>query len=271
MLQEACRQAREWQDLYPSDPPLVMCVNVSGRQFRYPRLAQEVAQVLRQTRLEPGSLDLEITENVLVEDFRSKVATVHRLKRLGVKLIIDDFGTGYSSLSYLKRLPLDRLKIDRSFVEGLEKDPKDEGIVSAVIDLAQVLAMEAIAEGVESAEQAARLRQLGCQLAKGTAFPGPYRPRQQANCLPAWSSWERFLAIKAPAVALDGGEACPAGCAASLLFVPRSRAPTTSRRKPSGSFRGLGIRFASACVCSTAYAGPPRRSRFLLTLLFLRP
>ena len=160
-----------------------MCVNVSGRQFRYPRLAQDVAQVLRQTRLEPGSLDLEITENVLVEDFRSNVATLRRLKRLGVKLIIDDFGTGYSSLSYLKRLPLDFLKIDRSFVEGLEKDPKDEGIVSAVIDLAQVLGMEAIAEGVESAEQAARPRQLGCHLAQGYRFSRPLPPEVAGELL----------------------------------------------------------------------------------------
>ncbi len=120
VLEEARHQVREWQDLYPGDPPLVGCVNVSGRRFRHPGLAQDVAQVLRETRLEPGTLDLEITEKVLVEDVGSTAATLHRLKRLGVKLIIDDFGTGYSSLSYLKRLPLDFLKIDRSFVGARE-------------------------------------------------------------------------------------------------------------------------------------------------------
>ena len=182
VLEEACRQLREWQILYPGDPPLVMCVNVSGRQFRHPGLTRDVAQVLRETRLEPGTLDLEITEDVLVEDVRSTGATLHRLKRLGVKLIIDDFGTGYSSLSYLKRLPLDFLKIDRSFVEGLGKDPKDEGIVSAVIDLAHVLDMEAIAEGVETAEQAARLRNLGCPLAQGYRFSKPL-PAEEAGVL----------------------------------------------------------------------------------------
>jgi EAL domain-containing protein (putative c-di-GMP-specific phosphodiesterase class I) len=122
-------------------------------------------------------------ENVLVEDFRSNVATLRRLKRLGVRLVIDDFGTGYLSLSYLKRLPLDFLKIDRSLVEGLEKDPKDEGIVSAVIDLAQVLGMEAIAEGVESAEQAARLQQLGCHLAQGYHFSRPLPPEVAGELL----------------------------------------------------------------------------------------
>ena len=173
VLEEACRQTREWQTLHPSDPPLVVCVNISGRQFRYPGLVQDVARVLRETRLEPESLDLEITENVLIETTQSNGVPVHRLKRLGVKLIIDDFGTGYSSLSYLKRLPVDFLKIDRSFVEGLGKDPKDEGIVSSVIDLAHVLGMGAIAEGVESAGQAARLRELGCPLAQGYLFSEP--------------------------------------------------------------------------------------------------
>ncbi len=173
VLEEACRQTREWQTLYPGDPPLVICVNVSGRQFRHPELVQDVAQVLRETRLEPGSLDLEITENVLIETTRSNGAPVHRLKRLGAKLIIDDFGTGYSSLSYLKRLPVDFLKIDRSFVEGLGKDPKDEGIVSSMVDLAHVLGMEAIAEGVESAEQAAQLRELECRFAQGYFFSYP--------------------------------------------------------------------------------------------------
>lgn len=173
VLAEACRQTREWQELYPSDPPLVVCVNVSGRQLRHPELVEDVGRALQETGLEPESLALEITEGMLIEDELSILATLRELKRLGVKLILDDFGTGYSSLSYLKRLPADFLKIDRSFVEGLGKDPKDEGIVSAVINLARVLGMEEIAEGVETAEQAAHLRKLGCRFAQGYLFSKP--------------------------------------------------------------------------------------------------
>jgi diguanylate cyclase (GGDEF)-like protein/PAS domain S-box-containing protein len=173
LLTEACRQTREWQELYPSDPPLVVCVNVSGRQLRHPELAKDVGRVIQETGLEPGRLDLEITESILIEDEMANLAMLDELKHLGVKLIIDDFGTGYSSLSYLKRLPADFLKIDRSFVEGLGKDSKDEGIVSAVIDLARVLGMEEIAEGVENAEQAACLLELGCRFAQGYLYSKP--------------------------------------------------------------------------------------------------
>ena len=182
VLEEACRQAREWQTLHPIDPPLVVCVNISGRQLRYPGLVQDVARVLRESRLEPGSLDLEITENVLIENAQNGLP-VERLRRLGAKMIIDDFGTGYSSLSYLKRLPVDLLKVDRSFVEGLGSDPKDEGIVSSVIDLARVLGMETIAEGVESVEQAERLRELGCRFAQGYLFSKPMAAEEMGELL----------------------------------------------------------------------------------------
>ncbi len=187
VLAEACRQTREWQELYPSDPPLVVCVNVSGRQLLHPELVDDVGRVLQETGLEPGSLYLEITEGSLIEDELSTLATFRELKRLGVKLILDDFGTGYSSLSYLKRLPADFLKIDRSFVEGLGKDPKDEGIVSAVINLARVLGMEEIAEGVETAEQAAHLRKLGCRFAQGYLFSKPL-PAEATGMLLATSA-----------------------------------------------------------------------------------
>jgi EAL domain-containing protein (putative c-di-GMP-specific phosphodiesterase class I) len=173
VLKEACRQTKEWQELYHGDPPLVVCANVSGKQLRHPELVKDIGRVLQETGLEPGKLDLEITESVLVEDELSNLATLRELKRLGVNLIIDDFGTGYSSLSYLKRLPVDFLKVDRSFVERLGKDPKDEGIVSAVIDMAHVLGMEVVAEGVENAEQAACLRKLGCRFAQGYLYSKP--------------------------------------------------------------------------------------------------
>ncbi len=182
VLTEACRQTRLWQELYPGDSPWEVCVNLSGRQLRDPGLCQDVGRILRETGLESGSLHLEITEGVLIEDDPSTLATFRELKSLGVKLMLDDFGTGYSSLSYLKLLPVDFLKIDRSFVEGLGKDPKDEGIVSAVIDLARVLGMEEVAEGVETAEQAACLRKLGCSFAQGYLFSKPL-PAQAAGAL----------------------------------------------------------------------------------------
>jgi diguanylate cyclase (GGDEF)-like protein/PAS domain S-box-containing protein len=187
VLTEACRQTRLWQELYPGDSPWEVCVNLSGRQLRDPGLCQDVGRILRETGLESGSLHLEITEGVLIEDYPSTLATFRELKSLGVKLMLDDFGTGYSSLSYLKLLPMDFLKIDRSFVEGLGKDPKDEGIVSAVIDLARVLGMEEVAEGVETAEQAACLRELGCSFAQGYLFSKPL-PAQAAGALLATRS-----------------------------------------------------------------------------------
>jgi diguanylate cyclase (GGDEF)-like protein/PAS domain S-box-containing protein len=187
VLTEACRQTRLWQELYPGDSPWEVCVNLSGRQLRDPGLCQDVGRILRETGLESGSLHLEITEGVLIEDDPSTLATFRELKSLGVKLMLDDFGTGYSSLSYLKLLPMDFLKIDRSFVEGLGKDPKDEGIVSAVIDLARVLGMEEVAEGVETAEQAACLRELGCSFAQGYLFSKPL-PAQAAGALLATRS-----------------------------------------------------------------------------------
>ncbi len=173
VLEEACRQAREWQDLYPTDPPLRMSVNLSAAQFKRPDLGKSVAEVLRRAGLDPHDLILEITESMVVEDVGAALATLQELKALGVKIAVDDFGTGYSSLSYLKRFPVDFLKIDRSFVAGLGRDPKDEGLVSASIELAHALGLEAIAEGVETAEQLERLRELGCNLAQGYYFQRP--------------------------------------------------------------------------------------------------
>jgi EAL domain-containing protein (putative c-di-GMP-specific phosphodiesterase class I) len=128
---------------------------------------------LQQVPLEPGSLDLEVTENVLIENDQLNVAALHQLKRLGVRVAVDDFGTSHSSVSYLNRLPVDFLKIDRSFVEGLGKDPKYEEIVSAVIELARILNIEVIAEGVETADQVTRLQELGCHFAQGYYFSKP--------------------------------------------------------------------------------------------------
>ncbi len=188
VLKEACRQTKEWQQMHPEVSSFVVCVNVSGRQLQHPELVKDVERALQETGLEPRSLDLEITEGVLIEDELTNLGALWELKRLGVNLIIDDFGTGYSSLAYLKRLPADFLKIDRSFVEGLGKDSKDEGIVAAVINLARVLGMQEIAEGVETAEQAAYLRELDCRFAQGYYFSKPLPAKEIGALLATRSS-----------------------------------------------------------------------------------
>jgi EAL domain-containing protein (putative c-di-GMP-specific phosphodiesterase class I) len=148
-------------------------VNLSARQFQHPDLVEDVARVLHETGLDPHRLQLEITESVVMEEAASTVTTLHQLKRLGVRIAIDDFGTGYSSLSYLKRFPVDLLKIDKSFVDGLGRDPESSTIVRAVIGLAHALSLPAVAEGVERPEQLGQLRALGCELGQGYHFARP--------------------------------------------------------------------------------------------------
>jgi diguanylate cyclase (GGDEF)-like protein len=167
VLKEACRQAKEWQARFSRDMSLTMDVNVSARQFHHPTLIEEVADTLEETGLDPSSLILEITESVAMEDASLSVSVLRELKELGLKIAIDDFGTGYSSLSYLKRFPVDVIKIDRSIVEGLNRDPTDAAIVSASITLAHALGLKAVAEGVETNEEFAKLRTLGCDIGQG--------------------------------------------------------------------------------------------------------
>ena len=175
VLRAACNQARVWQEQYPSAPRLTVSVNHSPRQLFRPEL---VAEILGDTQNDPGSLQLEITEGAMTSNgAQSAAGTLQNLKGLGVQLAIDDFGMGYSSLSYLKRFPVDLLKIDRSFVRGLGQDTdgasKDAEIVSAMIDLTHALGLEVIAEGVETAEQLAWLRDMGSDFAQGNYFSEP--------------------------------------------------------------------------------------------------
>jgi diguanylate cyclase (GGDEF)-like protein/PAS domain S-box-containing protein len=175
VLREACDQIRKWQERYPSEPPLMVSVNLSPKQLFHPGL---VAEILAETEIYPGSLRLEITEGTMMSNgVHSANHALRNLKELSVELAVDDFGMGYSSLSYLKHFPVDFLKIDRSFIAGLRQDAdgaaKDAEIVSAMIDLTHALGLKAIAEGVETSEQLARLCNMKCDLAQGNYFSEP--------------------------------------------------------------------------------------------------
>jgi diguanylate cyclase (GGDEF)-like protein len=173
VLCEACRQARRWQQSRPELGDFVVSVNLSGRQIAHRDLARVVSAALEDSGLDPGSLSLEITESVLMGDAHASIKVLRKLKDIGVGLCVDDFGTGYSSLSYLKRFPVDVLKIDRSFVDGLGVDGEDSAIVKATIGLAQALGLTTIAEGVETAVQVRELSALGCDQAQGYFFSRP--------------------------------------------------------------------------------------------------
>lgn len=171
VLREACRQAAIWQKA--GIRGLVVAVNLSAIQFKRGNLEQSLIGAFEESGIDPRYLELELTESILISDTESVLATVKRLKVLGVKLSIDDFGTGYSSLSYLKRFQVDKLKIDQSFVRGLATDPEDAAIVRAIIQMAHGLGLTTIAEGVEDKQVLDQLRAFGCDEAQGYLFARP--------------------------------------------------------------------------------------------------
>ena len=182
VLETACRQIARWRRSATGlgDPPFVS-VNLSARQFVAVDLVEDVAAILAATDLEADALELEITESVVMDQSEAGIRALRRLRDLGVRVVLDDFGTGYSSLSYLKHLPLDTIKIDRSFVVGID-GPADRSIVDAVIALAHGLGVGVVAEGIETASQAERLIELGCDLGQGYLFSPP-RPAQEVTRL----------------------------------------------------------------------------------------
>jgi diguanylate cyclase (GGDEF)-like protein len=187
VLRTACAQNRAWQDAHY--PPLRVAVNFSPRQFQMLRLADMVEQVLAETGLDPCWLELEVTEGIMLQNMDNAVTTLHRLSELGVHLAIDDFGTGYSSLSYIKKLPINTLKIDQSFVSDITINPDDAAIATAVINMAQSLRLNVIAEGVEAEEQAELLDSLHCPEMQGFFFSKPLSAEEFPHIL-AKQHWQ---------------------------------------------------------------------------------
>ncbi|MCA1565108.1 MAG: PAS domain S-box protein [Acidobacteria bacterium] len=177
VLEEACRQMRVWQLISPQHNRLKLSVNLSSRHFVQPDLYERIVEVLTETGLAPAALQLEITESVLMENAHTVVPLLSRLRELGVELAIDDFGTGYSSLSYLSRLkPIHTLKIDRSFISMGGDDHENSEIVRTIVMLAKNMGKVVVAEGIETAEQLARLRTLNCDYGQGYLFSRPQDP-----------------------------------------------------------------------------------------------
>jgi diguanylate cyclase (GGDEF)-like protein/PAS domain S-box-containing protein len=172
VLAEACRQAKEWRAVRPSDP-ISVSVNVSAAELRREDFVDHLASVLDATGLDPGLLVLELTESTLMRDADGSGKRLRALRQLGVRLAMDDFGTGYSSLSYLKKFPMDVLKIDSSFVQGLDKGPEESAIARAIVQIGRTLRMQTVAEGIETGEDVARLAALGCDYGQGFYLSRP--------------------------------------------------------------------------------------------------
>jgi len=185
VLETACRQVRSWGAVGDGGRALTLGVNLSAREFRVPGIVEAVADALEATGLPAGSLKLEITESVMMIESDVTDSIIRGLTALGVRIAIDDFGVGYSALGYLRRLSADTLKIDRTFVAGLGRSREDAAIVTATIALARALDMSVTAEGIETAEQASMLRELGCERGQGFLFSPPVPAEQVAEMLAA--------------------------------------------------------------------------------------
>lgn len=173
VLSTACRDVADWQRRFEGEPPMMLCVNASATQIADTAFPARVAEYARRSGLAAGSLAIEITESVLIDEAHAPVTVLNRMRDYGLVLMLDDFGTGYSGLSYLRRFPLDALKIDRSFIAGLGADDEDSAIVAAIIGMARTLGLTVVAEGVENRAQLAQLMQLDCDRAQGFLFAPP--------------------------------------------------------------------------------------------------
>jgi EAL domain-containing protein (putative c-di-GMP-specific phosphodiesterase class I) len=173
VLEEACKQIRVWQQQYQSEQPLTINVNLSARQCAQVDLVDMIATILERTKLDPNHLKLELTESLIVEDSRTTAEMLTKLREIGVQIQIDDFGTGYSSLSILHDLPIDTLKIDRTFIQQLEGTNSGMETVRMILSLAHSLGMKVVAEGVETDYQLSSLQSMSCEYAQGFLFAKP--------------------------------------------------------------------------------------------------
>jgi diguanylate cyclase (GGDEF)-like protein len=204
VLREACIKAKEWQQAYPNQKPLTISVNLSGRQFAQPNLSEKIDKILRETSLERQSLKIEITESAIMENAESAlcqsqddcpIEILDQLRSLGIQLSIDDFGTGYSSLSRLYRFPINTLKIDQSFIKRMDIDSEGRHstspskIVRAIVTLAHNLGLDVTAEGIETPEQLAELRKLGCESGQGYFFSKPVDAVKAEALIAAQPQW----------------------------------------------------------------------------------
>lgn len=193
ILHSACAQVATWQKRWPSDKPLSVAVNLSGKHFAQPNLVDQISDVLTTTGIDPSSLKLELTESAVMENAETAILMLKQIKKTGVQISIDDFGTGYSSLSYLHRFPIDLLKVDRSFVSAMESNSENGEIVRTVIALAKALNLKVVAEGIESIHQFHQLRILGCEYGQGYLFAKPLPVADIEKLLEDKTRWQNIL------------------------------------------------------------------------------
>jgi EAL domain-containing protein (putative c-di-GMP-specific phosphodiesterase class I) len=173
VLEQACRQWRHWQELFPASGPMVVSVNLSARQLEQTDLVDRIGAIIASTGMDPQSLKFEITESVMINDASGTLSRLTKLRALGVQLAIDDFGTGFSSLNYLRQLPVQSVKIDQSFVRNMEDDDSNLLIVQAIVTTAHDLGLDVTAEGVETKKQLEFISQLGVDRGQGFYLAEP--------------------------------------------------------------------------------------------------
>ncbi len=206
IMRKACRQLVEWNNIAPTDTPLVMSINLSGKHFSQPDLVSQVRGILDETGIDPSCVKLELTESAVMDNAENAIGMFKELRNLGVQISIDDFGTGYSSLSYLHRFPIDMLKVDRSFVSTMESGTENGEIVRTVIALAKTLRLSVVAEGIESIHQLHQLRILGCEYGQGYLFSRPVPSEEALILIQDKNRWQNIIPNNNPALLAQNRE-----------------------------------------------------------------